>query len=120
MRQAVLSGQLKKGAIMSSEKTEQGAMAAGSVSRFPNYLTREEIQINDDYEWALHDPEVRRQYGNQVVAVYQRRIWGAGANHAAAVDAALQQPGCPPRYFLALPVVPPLVPLPSDSSASEE
>ncbi|HEY7425198.1 MAG TPA: hypothetical protein VH682_13285 [Gemmataceae bacterium] len=95
----------------------QSATTSGS-SIIYRPLNEHERQINDDYEWCLHDPEVRRQYGNQVVAVHKRRIWGAGPNHSAALDAALQQPGCPPRYFLALPVVPPLVPPVADSSLS--
>lgn len=114
----VLSACVKKGAIVSSEKTEQAA--ADSLTGTYSYLTEEEKRVNDDYEWCLHDPEVRRQYGEQVVAAYQRRIWGAGANHSAAVNAALQQPGCPPRRFFALVVVPPLIPTPSDPPSAEE
>ena len=98
---------------MSSEKTEQSTAMSGTYS----YLTEQEKQINDDYEWCLHDPEVRRLYGDQVVAVHQRRIWGAGANHLAALNAALQQPGCPPRKALVFVVVPPIVPVPSTPSS---
>ena len=118
IEQSILLAWLKKGAVMSSEKNEQAATPASSIVYSP--LNEHERQINDDYEWCLHDPEVRRQYGNQVVAVHKRRIWGAGPNHSAALDAALQQPGCPPRYFLALPVVPPLVPSVADSSPPVE
>lgn len=102
---------------MSREKLEQPATAK-SASILPNYLTEEEKKMNEDYEWAINDPEVRRQYGNQVVAVYQRRIWGAGPNHRVALEMALGQPDAPPRYYFALPVVPPLVPSPSDFSES--
>ena len=79
---------------------------SGSFASTYSYLNEHEKQINDDYEWCLHDPEVRRQYGDQVVAVYQRRIWGAGANHLAALNAALQSPGCPPWPMLVIVVVP--------------
>ena len=104
---------------MSSGKTEQSMPMSGSFTSTYGYLNEHEKQINEDYEWCLHDPEVRRQYGDQVVAAHQRRIWGSGKDHLAALNAALQQPGCPTKYFLALVVVPPLVPAESDSSASE-
>jgi hypothetical protein len=90
---------------MSSEKSEPSTAMSGTYS----VLNEQEKQINDDYEWCLHDPDVRRQYGDQIVAVHQRRIWGAGANHSVALNAALEQPGCPPRHFLALVWVPPIV-----------
>jgi hypothetical protein len=41
-----------------------------------------------------------------VVAVHQRRVWGAGRNHGEAVRAAFSTPGCPDRRYLALVVVP--------------
>jgi len=103
---------------MSSEKNEQSATTSGSFSSTYSYLTEEEKKMNEDYEWCLHDPEIRRQYGDQVVAAHQRRIWGAGRDHRAALDAALKQPGCPPRKSLVLVVVPPLISLPSPPSAS--
>jgi hypothetical protein len=96
---------MRKGAIMSSGKTESSTKSSESFISSYGYLTEQEKQINDDYEWCLHDPEVRRQYGDQVVAVHQRRIWGVGKDHLAALNAALQQPGCPQycsaRFLLA-------------------
>lgn len=104
---------------MSGEKSDQSAVTPDSSSNIYYSLTEHEKQINDDYEWCIHDPDVRRQYGDQIVAVHQRRIWGSGPNHLAALNAALQQSGCPPRYFLALAWVPPLVPwIESDTSGS--
>lgn len=100
---------------MSSEKAEQTPATSESFSNLPCYLTVEEKKMNEDYEWCLNDPDVRRQYGGQVVAAHQRRIWGAGANHLDALDAALQEPGCPHRKCLVFVVVPPLIPLPSYS-----
>ena len=99
---------------MSSEKTEQSAAMSGTYS----YLTEEEKQIRDDYEWCLHDPEVRRLYGDQVVVASRRRIWGAGRAHSAALNAALQHPDCPPRRCCAFVVVPPLVPTKWEETAS--
>jgi hypothetical protein len=69
-------------------------------------LTDEEQRVNEDYEWCLHDPEVRRLYGGQVVVAHNRRIWGAGRDHLAAYQAALRDPACPPRWSLAFVVVP--------------
>jgi len=98
---------------MSREKTEQTTTTSESISSKYSYLTDEEKKMNEDYEWCLNDPDVRRQYGGQVVAAHQRRIWGAGANHLDALDAALQEPGCPHRKYLVFVVVPPLIPVPS-------
>lgn len=103
---------------MSSEKTEPSTATSESFTSTYSYLTEEEKKMNEDYEWCLHDPEVRRQYGDQVVAAHQRRIWGAGRDHLAALDAALQQPDCPPKKYLVLVVVPPLIPLPSTPPSS--
>jgi hypothetical protein len=98
---------------MSNEKTKQVTATPEPASSTYSYLTEEEKKMNEDYEWCLHDPDVRRQYGGQVVAAHQRRIWGAGANHLDALDAALQEPGCPHRKCLVFVVVPPLIPVPS-------
>jgi len=92
---------------------------SGSYTSTYSYLTEQEKQIDADYEWCLHDLQVRRQYGDQVVTVHQRRIWGAGADHLAALNAALQQPSCPPRHVLAFVVVPPIVPSAAESSSPE-
>src|SRR5262249_26023739 len=92
---------------------------SGSSPTVYSPLNEHERQINDDYEWCLHDPEVRRQYGGQVVVAHRRRIWGAGRDHGVAWDAALQHPDCPHQRVCAFVVVPPLVPAPSDSSPSE-
>lgn len=100
---------------MSSEKAEQSTTSE-PISNLPCYLTEEEKKMNEDYEWCLHDLEVRRQYGGQVVAAHLRRVWGAGANHLDALDAALQEPGCPHRHYLVFVVVP-CIPLSSTEIA---
>jgi hypothetical protein len=79
----------------------------------PSYLDEREQQINEDYEWCLHDPEVCRKYGGKVVVAHRRRIWGAGKNHVAAWTAAAQKRGCPPRGVVAVVAVPEL-PLPQE------
>jgi hypothetical protein len=80
-----------------------------NATPLPPFLTKEEQDVQADYEWCLHDPEVRRLHGGQVVAVHQRHVWGAGPNHATARDAALQQPGCPAitLTFVWVPFLPP-------------
>lgn len=107
---------MRKGAIMSSGKTESATKSSEYVLGPCSPLTEQEKQFKDDYEWCLHDIEVRRQYAYQVVAAHRRRIWGAGANHLEAFNAALEQSDCPPRKFLVFVVVPPLMPLPSSPS----
>jgi hypothetical protein len=86
---------------MSSEK-QAPVTGPGSISP----LTEQEQQLHNDYEWGLHDPQVRQEHGGQVVAVHRGRVWGAGADHGAALQTALAAPGCPPRQELALVVVP--------------
>lgn len=86
----------------------EGASGAAFPSSFGNTLTEQEQQINYDYEWCLHDPAVQRAHGGKAVAVHCRRIWGIGANHLDALQAALREPGCPPRSHLAVVVVPEL------------
>jgi hypothetical protein len=104
---------------MSSEKTEPSTTnTEPCVSTF-SYLTEEEKKIDDDYEWCLHDPEVRRQHGGQVVVAHQRRIWGAGKDHRAALDAAIQQPDCPHPRVCAFVVVPYLISTPADPSPAK-
>lgn len=104
---------------MSTEKDEEITMVSEPSCSLPCYLTEEEKKINEDYEWCLNDPEVRRKYGGQVVVAHQRRIWGAGKDHGAAWDAAIQQPDCPHPRVCAFVVVPYLIPTPSDPSPTE-
>jgi hypothetical protein len=104
---------------MSNEKTEQvTAMPESTPSTF-SYLTDEEKKMNEDYEWCLHDPDVRRLYGNQVVVAHQRRIWGAGKDHLAAWNAAQRHPNCPHRRVCVFVVVPCLAPASLDSSTTD-
>jgi hypothetical protein len=103
---------------MSREQTKQTPMTSGPIPSTYSYLTEEEKKMNEDYEWCLNDPDVRRQYRGQVVAAHQRRIWGAGRDLGAALDAALKQPDCPPKKFLVLVVVPYPISLPSTPSSS--
>jgi hypothetical protein len=60
----------------------------------------------DDYDWAMEDPQVRQTYGGLVVAVWRRKVWGAGRNHRAALEQAQKTPDCPPTDELVFVVVP--------------
>lgn len=70
------------------------------------YLDERERRIQDDYEWALHDPGVRKKYGGKVAIVHRRRIWAVGKDHQAAWTAASRKRGCPPRADVAFVVIP--------------
>jgi hypothetical protein len=45
---------------------------------FPPHLTAAEQEKNDDYEWALHDPEVRRRCAGKIAVVHRKQVLGAG------------------------------------------
>jgi len=70
------------------------------------YLDERELQINDDYEWCWHDPEMQKKYGGMVVMVHKRKIWGVGKNHLQALNAAQREPNCPPKGVSAFVVMP--------------
>jgi hypothetical protein len=84
---------------------------------FPPYLDERERQMNDDYEWCLHDPEVRKKYGGKVVVAHERKIWGASKNHTAVWAAAQRKRGCPPNEEVAFVVVPQAAPPPERGDA---
>ncbi len=69
-------------------------------------LDEGERQINDDYEWCLRDPEVRKKYAGRAVVAHRRKIWGAGKDYVAAWAAASCKRGCPSREAVAIVVVP--------------
>jgi uncharacterized protein DUF5678 len=73
---------------------------------FPPYLTAEELRKNDDYEWALHNPELRKKYGGKVVAVHGKKVLGVGKNYQTAWAAAQRRRDCPAKMEVALVVVP--------------
>jgi hypothetical protein len=75
---------------------------------FAPYLDEREQQIDADYEWCSHDPEVRQRYGGKVVIAYRRKVWGVGRNHRQAWAVASKKAGCPAKHLVAFVVVPPL------------
>jgi hypothetical protein len=82
--------------------TTQRRKKAGARSQRVVELDDREKQIREDYRWVLHDRAIQRQHAGNVVAVHQRKIWGAGPNHSAALATALQCPNCPRQQELAL------------------
>ncbi len=71
-------------------------------SGIANPLDQAELQLRDDYEWALRDKAIQRKHAGKVVAVHDKQIWGVGTTHFAALKKALDRPGCPSRQQLAL------------------
>jgi len=61
----------------------------------PICLNESEQQIREDYEWALRDPGVQREFAGKVVIVHQHRILGAGNDYRAAMADAERKPDCP-------------------------
>jgi hypothetical protein len=59
-------------------------------------------ELEDDYQWASQDPEVRRQYGGRVIAFRHRKVWGAGKSFREAREQARQNPECPSGELLFL------------------
>jgi hypothetical protein len=53
-------------------------------SNLTPFLDARERQMDEDYEWCLHDQDVRKQYGGKIVVAYKRKILGVGKNHLAA------------------------------------
>jgi hypothetical protein len=66
-------------------------------------------QLEDDFHWALDDPQVQRRHGGQTVVVHRRRVCGAGQNLAEAWEDAQGRLGCPPRDEVVFVPVPLLV-----------
>jgi hypothetical protein len=74
------------------------------------YFDEREKRINADHTWCETDEAVRKKYGGKIVAVYNRKIFGAGKHHGEAWDAAQRKRGCPPRNQLAMVYVPFFIP----------
>ncbi len=50
------------------------------------YFDEREKRINEDHRWCETDEAVRKKYGGKIVAVYNRKIFGAGKHHGEAWD----------------------------------
>jgi hypothetical protein len=83
---------------------------------FSRLLSEEEQRKRDDYEWGLHNAQVRREYAGKVVVVFRRKVLGAGASYRAAWAAARRRPDCPEKHAVAMPVVPHAGPAGTDTA----
>jgi hypothetical protein len=86
-------------------RTESASLAADPKAA-ASTLDEREAHLQSDFEWCLSDAGVRSAHAGQVVAVFDRRVWGSGVTHSAALGHAVQQAGSPSREFFALVVVP--------------
>jgi hypothetical protein len=68
-------------------------------------LTPEEVQMWADLEWAVTDPEVKKAYEDQIVAVYQRRVIAHGEDEGIVLAEAQRLTGRP-KNKIAIAVVP--------------
>ena len=57
--------------------------------------TSDEKRMIYDYDWALHDCEVNREFAGKFVAVFDRKVVGAGVNRQEALERARMHEGCP-------------------------
>ncbi len=92
-------------------KSKANSKAASEVAPSPapkrySTLNAKERQIDEDYEWCLHDPEVRQQYGGKVVVAHRKRILGSGKNQIEAWRIAARKADCPGKDQVAVVVVP--------------
>src|SRR5688572_14541379 len=78
----------------------------GSDSSPLENLSFAEDPDNEDYAWALHNSDFRKQHSGLVVAVHQRVLWGVGKNHLAAWKDASTKPNCPPQEDLTFVAIP--------------
>jgi hypothetical protein len=93
----------------------KGAAKATSPAATPkpkrySRLNAYEQQANADYEWCLHDADVRRQYSGKVVVAHGKRILGWGSNHLEAWQSAVRNGDCPSRDQVAVVFVPEAAP----------
>jgi hypothetical protein len=48
-------------------------------------------QHDEDMNFGMTDPEMQQRYGGQIVAIWQKQVWGAGGTYAEALRAALDK-----------------------------
>jgi hypothetical protein len=58
-------------------------------------LTEEEVRELEEVEWANQDPDVRREYADQLVAVYGHKIIAHGEDMAEVLAEAQRITGLP-------------------------
>jgi hypothetical protein len=85
--------QLPRVAREDIESNYGGACYRGSIPL--DQLPFPDPPNEEDFDWAFNDPDVRRQYCGLIVAVSDRRVWGAGKDSRTAWEDARKKPGCP-------------------------
>lgn len=60
-------------------------------------LNETEQRMSDDFDWALHAPEVQQnpELFGKLVVVYNKRVLGAGSDRQVLVEKAAEQIGVP-------------------------
>lgn len=81
-------------------------MSMNVASGASSALTDDEKKVHEDYEFALRDDGIRRQYAGHVVIVHHRQILGVGKTHRDAWAAAQRNRSCPSKQHVAMVVVP--------------
>ncbi len=61
---------------------------------------QENLECLADMEWAMTDPEVRRKYWDQYVAVYQKRVLAHGPDAEKVRDEAEKVSGVPANRIM--------------------
>ena len=59
-------------------------------------------EVEADYHWASNDRQIQCEYNGRVVAVCEKKIWGAGKTPQEAIAQAQQNPNCPELERLVL------------------
>jgi hypothetical protein len=70
----------------------------------PSKLTEEELEQLRDIRWGATDPEVQKQYPDEFVAVYKRRVIAHGDNELKVLEEAERITGLP-RHKIAITTV---------------
>jgi hypothetical protein len=70
-------------------------------------MTELEQRKTEDFQWALHSPEVQEnpEYFGKLVVVYNKRVLAAGLDRQALVEEAAKAAGVPWRHLVVM-VVP--------------
>jgi hypothetical protein len=70
-------------------------------------LSELEQRTNDDFDWALHSPEVMQnpEYFGKLVVEHNKRVLAAGSDRQALVEQAAEEVGVPSQQLLVM-VVP--------------
>jgi hypothetical protein len=71
------------------------------LAELPTKLTPEESELHRELTWANQDPEVKRKYPDEIVAVHRRQIIAHGDDLKTVLDEAQRITGLP-RHLIAV------------------